>query len=132
MTFSGSKMICAASASEGGNPSVNFFLSFFILVRGRKGGETRRTPGFTTAHSTVRRVAQVAAYVADFGVEQALAGKVAPVQVLRAPEAPGRDGAALRALGDGARGRRGGFWRDGESCGLGEGAREPGDEGWEG
>lgn len=56
---------------------------------------------------------------------------MAPVQVLRAPEAPGRDGAALRALGDGARGRRGGFWRDGESCGLGEGAREPGDEGWE-
>lgn len=108
-------MICAASASKP------------LLVSRSIPTETILTAGFTTTHSTVGRIVQIAAYVADFGVDEALARKVPTVEVLRAPEAACCDGAALCAVGDG----RGGGVGDGEARGLGEGAGEPGDEGRE-
>ncbi|KAJ3472206.1 hypothetical protein NLG97_g11191 [Lecanicillium saksenae] len=80
-TCLGSKMICAASASR-----------------------ERLTASLAAADGAVAGISEVAANVADLGVEEALAGKVATVEVLGAPEAAGRDGAELRAVGDGGGG----------------------------
>lgn len=60
------------------------------------------TAGFATAYSAVGRIIQVAANIANLGIQQALAGKALAVDVLGAPEAAGCNGAELCALGDGA------------------------------
>lgn len=82
------------------------------------------TASLAAADGAVGRVGQVAADEADFGVDEALAGKVLAVEVLGAPVAAGGDGAALGAFGDGGCGC-GGFGGDGEAGGGCEGAGEP-------
>lgn len=89
-----------------------------------------RTACPATADGAVGRVVEVAADVADLGVEEALASKVFAVEVFGAPEAARGDGAALGALGDGGcRGR--GVGRDGEAGRVREGPDQAGEKGRE-
>lgn len=91
-------------------------------------GIAKLTTSLSAADGAVRRVVQITTDEADFGVNQALAGKVSAVEVLGAPVAAGGDGAALGAFGDGGSGCGGGFRGDGEAGGSGEGAGEAGED----
>lgn len=74
-------------------------------MKKKKGpGYGKLTSGLAAADGAVGRVVEVAADIADFRVEEAFPLEMPPVEVLRAPEAAGGDGAALCALRDGTRG----------------------------
>lgn len=88
MTFVGSNMICAASASV--SPLVTLTDS----------GRLKRTAGLAAADGAVARVLEITTDVANLCVDKTLVGKVSAVEVLSAPEAARSDGAALGALGD--------------------------------
>lgn len=85
-----------------------------------------RVAGVAAADGAVGRVGEVAADVADAGVDEALLGEVLAVEVLDAPEAAGGDGGLLRARREGGAG--GGVGGEGH-CGGCEGASEAGEEG---
>lgn len=76
-------------------------------------GRGSLTASPSTADSAITRILQITTDIPNLGVNQPPALKVLPVQMLRAPETPRGDGAALRILGDGdaARIRRDGHFR---------------------
>lgn len=65
------------------------------------------------ADSSITRILQIATDIPNLGINQPLALKVLPVQMLRSPETARGHGAALRILrdGDAARIRRDGHFR---------------------
>ena len=87
--------------------------------------------GFPTADGAVGGAGGVAADVADFGVEEAVAvAELLAEEVLDAPEAAGGYGALLGVGGEGSGGCCGGV--EGEGGGGCERAEEAGEEGGHG
>lgn len=62
------------------------------------------TSCLATAYSSVAGIGQVTTNIADFGINEALAGEVLAVEMLGSPETAGGDGAELGSLGDGSGG----------------------------